>query len=284
MSADLHLHTYHSDGTWSPAELIETARKLKLSHIAITDHDTVAAIAEAKEHAGDDITLIPGIEINGVDKTPAGEQFDVHVLGYFIDPESPELKAVMSRQQAAREQLVDDVVAKLATCGLKISRDDIVSAAGRGSIGRPHICKAIVAAGGARDIEEAFQKYMSRKSEYYVPRRSVAPQEAVQAIRAAGGIASVAHPGKDQRMPEAILKLKEFGLQAVEAYHRSHSLELVKHYLKFARQNQLLVTGGSDCHGRQHGYPPSIGSVRVPLQVVQDLQLQLADSQVSVLQ
>jgi predicted metal-dependent phosphoesterase TrpH len=282
MSVDLHLHTYYSDGSWSPSQLVQAARALKLKHIAVTDHDTLAGIDEARQEAAGDLEVITGIEINTVYRSAEGADVDVHILGYFLDPSCRALKDIIERQQAAREKLVDDTIEKLAGKGIKLTRDSIAEFAGRGSIGRPHITRAIVAAGGAASIGEAFELYMTRGSEYYVSRASVAPQDAIAAINASGGVASVAHPGNNKEMEAIIVELKACGLKAVEAFHRAHTLTLVKHYMKFARQNGLGITGGSDCHGPYRNDPPSIGSVRVPLHVVHDLKaLQINGMEVS---
>lgn len=275
MAVDLHLHTYHSDGSWSPSELVSHAIRLKLSCIAITDHDSVAGIEEARLAAAEKLEVIAGIEINTILKEPDGSKRDVHILGYFIDPENEELKVIMQRQQDARNQLVDDIIEKVQSCGINLTIADVRECAGNGSIGRPHITRAIVKVGGAKNLTAAYERFMMRTSPDYVARHSVEPHEAIAAIRAAGGISSIAHPGKNVEIEPIILMLKEAGLNAVEAYHRSHNLKTVKRYLKFATANKMLVTGGSDCHGPSDGYPASIGTVSVSPDVVRNLKLTL---------
>lgn len=272
MAVDLHLHTHHSDGSWSPRQLVEEAIKLRFRHIAITDHDTTAGIAEATEVAGDQIEIIPGIEINTVLKRDGQDDFDVHILGYFITAGHSALEAVIAKQQEARLRLVDDAVVKLNSLGINLTHEAVRECAGEGSIGRPHITKAIVQVGGARSITKAYERFMDRNSEDYIARFSVTPQDAIKAITEAGGLASIAHPGKGDEICQTILELKEAGLHGVEAYHRSHGIKLVKRYIKFATANKMLVTGGSDCHGPSHGYPASIGSIRVPLDVLYSLR------------
>ncbi|HEY9789550.1 MAG TPA: PHP domain-containing protein [Candidatus Obscuribacterales bacterium] len=268
MPADLHLHTLHSDGSWTPTQVVEAACEQGLQCIAITDHDTVAGIAEAQRVAAARVEVIPGIEINTVYATANGERLDVHILGYFIDTDNADLRKTMQRQQDARHQLVADTIVRCNKLGIDLQMQHVIECAGTGSIGRPHLSRAIVKAGGAKDVTEAFSRFMSRESPDFIPRNSITPQEAIQAIESAGGIASIAHPGKNERMERVILELKEAGLRAVEAYHRSHSLELVKQYLRLAAINHMLATGGSDCHGPSDGYPASIGSVKVPIDVV----------------
>lgn len=272
MSADLHLHTVHSDGSWTPTELVNKAIELKLKVIAVTDHDTTAGLAEAQTAAGDKVEVIPGIEINSVLVREDGTRMDIHLLGYFIAADSGALQAVIKRQQDARQQLVEDTIAKMKSIGITLTREIVEEESGKGSIGRPHLTRAIVRVGGAPDVNAGFERFMHRKSPDFIPRHSVTPEDAIAAITAAGGIASIAHPGKNPAMDEVITALKEQGLRGIEAYHRSHGLPLIKKYLKMAAAKGMLVTGGSDCHGPYEDYPPSIGTLKVPIQVVQNLK------------
>jgi 3',5'-nucleoside bisphosphate phosphatase len=273
MTADLHLHTLHSDGSWSPEEVVQAAVQHGFKTIAITDHDTVAGIAAAQTRgAALGIEVIPGIEINSVYATSDGAYLDVHVLGYFIDVNCDQLHQVMQRQQEARHRLVRDTIERCNKVGIPLTIEHVQQCSGNGSIGRPHLARAIVKAGGAADVEKAFMRFMSRESNEFIPRNSVSPQEAIAAIQAAGGLSSIAHPGKSESMERVILDLKQVGLQGVESYHRSYSLKTVKHNLRLAAQHGLLVTGGSDCHGPSDGYPASIGSVKVPMDVVNNLR------------
>ena len=271
MTADLHLHTYYSDGNWSPAEVVDAAIKFGFQCMAITDHDTVAGLDEAREAAADHIRLIDGIEMNCIWVNPDGERQDVHILGYFIDKASPALKDAMDKQQEARMNYVRETLDRLREKGHKIELDDVISAAGKGSIGRPHVCAAMLKAGVTRDIQNAYRMLMNRDSEYRVIRRSITPQDAIKAIRAAGGISSLAHPGKDDFIPELVKELQDSGLQAIEAYHRGHTNTQVRKYLKLARDKGMLATGGSDCHGPYKEYPATIGTVRIPPDIVKAL-------------
>ena len=135
-----------------------------------------------------------------------------------------------------------------------------------------HLARAIIEAGGAKDASEAYDRYLARGSEFFVDRNSVTPEEAIEAITASGGIASIAHPGKGDHMFNLILKLKRAGLGAVEAYHRIHSVDRVKQYVRFASRNNLLVTGGSDCHGPFESYAATVGTIPVPAAVVEKLR------------
>ncbi len=272
MTIDLHLHTTHSDGTWRPSEMIEHAVKLKLTCIAITDHDTTAGISEGIAAAAGRLEIINGVEINTRAELKGSLKQDVHILGYFIDPTDSKLNNLFNRQQDARVAHVEQVIKKLNAHGIQVSMESIRAFTDGGPIGKPHITKAIVAAGGASDIIEAYEKFMSKNSAFYVQRNSVTPAEAIQAIRAAGGIASWAHPGDGEYVKDMLKELVSYGLGAIEAYHQMHSLETTQTIIDLANDLGLLITGGSDCHGPYEECPPSIGSVTVPEEIVTKLK------------
>lgn len=269
---DLHLHTHHSDGTWSPAELVEHAVKIGMKHIAISDHDTVCGIDEGLAAARGRLEIIPAIELNTIYKDEAGASHDVHILGYFIDKDNQELAASIAKQKAARADHVLDCIKLVTAAGVPITLEAVQECAGVGAIGKAHLTEAIVRAGGAPDLTAAYEKFMVRGSQFYADRKSISPYEAVAAIRAAGGIASIAHPGKEKHVIPLIEALKEIGLGGVEAYHRVHSLPLLRQYLRFANKHKMLVTGGSDCHGPYQEFESMMGSISLPPEVLKDLR------------
>lgn len=272
MSADLHLHTYYSDGTWSPRELVEKAIKLKLACIAVTDHDTLDGLTEAAEAAAGSIELLEGIEINTVWKNPDGRWQDVHILGYLIRKDSQTLQEVIRRQQQARLEQINQIIDRLRSAGWPLTFEQVRPFAGKGSIGRPHLARAMLQRKLVTTMEQAYDLLSGRDSPVFVHRLTVSPEEAVEAVVKAGGVASLAHPGKEPFVPELVRRLKSCGLGAVEAYHRSHRLKDVKRFLALARSEDIAVSGGSDCHGPYESYPPSIGTVRIPLALVEDLK------------
>ncbi len=272
MSCDLHLHTHYSDGTWSPAELVEQAFALKLSHIAITDHDTMDGIKEASLAAAGRLEIIPGIELSTVWRNGTAQEQDVHILGYYVDSSHSALKAIMASQQQARRDFADAAIAALMQLGIELTMERLLSHTGKGVIGRPHVTRAIVEAGGAESIEEAWGKFMQRQGDFYIPRQAPEPEAAIKAINLSGGVASLAHPGKTSHTEQLVAELKAAGLSAIEVFHRSHSLPKVKKYMRLATANQLIITGGSDCHGPLEDYPASIGSVFVPVDTVRVLK------------
>ena len=271
MSIDLHLHTNHSDGTWSVEELIEHAVKLKMRYIAITDHDTVSGISPAMQAAAGRLEIIPGVEINTNAVSGEKQKQDIHILGYFINPTEQNLNAVLKQQRDARLDHVGEVIKRLNKANIPLTMEKILSFTDGGSIGKAHITKAIVAVGGADNIKDAYDRFMSKTSEFYVPRNSMSPKAAIEAIRQAGGIASLAHPGKGEQAITTLSELLTYGLGAVEVYHRIHSVQTVQKLIRFANRNGLLVTGGSDCHGPYEDCPPSLGSISVPPDVVTKL-------------
>lgn len=272
MTVDLHLHTSHSDGTWTPPEMIEHAVKLKLKCIAITDHDTTYGIAEGRAAAAGRLEIINGVEINTRAESADLQKQDIHILGYFIDPDNQKLITLLKRQRDARISHVEKVIKKLNSHGIKISMESILVFTDGGPIGKPHITKAIVAAGGAPDITSAYEKFMSKKSEFYVPRESATPREAIETICHAGGIASLAHPGDGEHVRALVSDLKSQGLGAIEAFHQMHTAETVESIKKLADEYGVLITGGSDCHGPYEECQPSIGTVFVPEEVVLNLK------------
>ncbi len=268
MQADFHLHTHHSDGTWSPKELVEHAVKLKLTHIAVTDHDTTYGINEAIEAAQGRLEIIAAVEINTIRREPDGTHKDVHILGYFIDQRNEKLQNLLCRQRQARLEHVEKMVASLNAAGHPLTMTMLRDKAGLGAIGKAHITQCMVECGMAEDLMEAYEKYICKESPFYVRRESASPQEAIAAINDSGGFASIAHPGKSPEMLEYILSLKRAGLAGVEAYHRMHSVDLVRQYIRFANRNSLIVTGGSDCHGPYKEYKATAGSIALPKDIV----------------
>jgi 3',5'-nucleoside bisphosphate phosphatase len=268
MQADFHLHTHHSDGTWSPKELVEHAVRLKLTHIAITDHDTTYGINEAIEAAQGRLEIIAAVEINTILREPDGTHKDVHILGYFIDQGNKKLQDLLARQRQARQDHIEKLVANLNAAGHPITMEKIRDCAGLGAIGKAHITQSMVDCGMAESIMEAYEKYVSKESPFYVRRESASPEEAIAAINSSGGFASIAHPGKSPEMLAYILDLKSAGLAGVEAFHRMHSVNLVRQYIRFANRNSLIVTGGSDCHGPYKEYKATAGSIALPKDIV----------------
>ena len=250
MKSDLHIHTYYSDGVFSPEKIVDTALDVGLEVIALTDHDNVLSYDVAKKHLKeidkeDKLEIIQGVEINTLYKN-----YEVHILGYFFDENHSDFKKLLKMQQDARVKQTHEIISLLAKKeGIKIKYEDIVKqVAPGGSIGRPHIAKAITNAGGTSSVIEAYAKYIHDDSPVYVPRKTVSPQDAVEIIYDAGGIPVIAHP-HDLDIAETLIKeLMNYGLRGIEAYHRKHSPACVEYFSSMAEELGLIVTGGSDFH------------------------------------
>jgi hypothetical protein len=256
---DLHLHTTASDGTDTPAELVRACRAAGLSTMAVTDHDTVAALAESASEAGSaGIAFVPGIEI-----TAAWHRRDVHVLGYFIDPGSAALGAFLRAQVDNRLRRARAVGDKLASLGAPIDIEALIARLNGQPLLRPHIAAALVDAGHAADGVDAFDRYIGEGRPAYVGRRGAAPADVVRIIRDAGGLSSMAHPGVT-RADELIPALAAAGLDAIEAFHTDHAPEDTARYLALARRLGLAVTGGSDFHGFRSVHSNGFGTVCLP--------------------
>lgn len=263
--ADLHMHTTASDGTLTPAEMVRLAARNGLQAIAITDHDTVAGLPEAMA-AGRalGLTVIPGVELSC-----EMEGTEVHLLGYLCDWDHPPLAELLAAMRGGRRRRAAEAVARLAAAGHVISLDEVLELGGE-SVGRPHIARVLVASGHAASIKEAFDRFLVRGCVGYVPRPKLTPAEAIAAVRAAGGVPVVAHPGligSDAWVGQAIAA----GAMGLEAYHSDHAPEQSEHYRAWAEGIGLLVTGGSDSHGTKGSRVVEPGHVRVGLEVVERL-------------
>ncbi|MBI2833219.1 MAG: PHP domain-containing protein [Acidobacteria bacterium] len=258
---DLHVHTTASDGCCSPSEVVRRAAAAGVTVLSIADHDTTAAWREAHAAAtACGLSLVPGIEITAI----AGDR-DVHVLGYFFDPESPALTEFLVRQREDRMRRVAEMALRLATLGHPIDIQPIVDRAAANphhSVARPHVARALVDAGHATSIADAFNRYIGEGCPAYVPRVGASPARVVRIIRASGGIASLAHPGS-QDADALIPRLVEHGLDAIEAYHTEHDAGTRERYVQLADRLGLAVSGGSDFHGdSDHG--AAIAGVTLP--------------------
>ncbi len=246
---DMHTHSTASDGSMSPIELVREAKKQGLSAIALTDHDTVEGVAEALEE-GDrlGVEVVPGIEIS-VNYKP-----EMHILGYFPDRNKytaikKELNIVIEGRNSRNQKIIN----KLNELNVDITIEDVQAAAVGDIVGRPHIAKVLVAKGYARDIDDAFEKYLSKNGKAYFKRFELTPEVGIQAIRKAGGIPVLAHPIFLQKtyheLDEILLELKSYGLMGIEAIYSENSEQDTGNFLRLAIKHDLLVTGGSDFHG-----------------------------------
>ena len=266
MFADLHLHTNFSDGTYTPEELVAQAARNHLAAIALTDHDTVegcerAAIAcKAAE-----IEFIPGAEL-----TAEQNENEIHILGYFLDTQNEKLLAEIAKFQAVRQQRIHEMVARLNALKVPLRVEDVIALASCRSPGRPHVARALVKAGFCSSLDEAFERFLKKHRPAFVPKAKISSQVAIELIHQANGLAVMAHPGLN-RTDEVIPDLVDAGLDGIECFHTKHSTAVSEHYLEIADKYDLLVTGGSDCHGMSKG-KPLIGTIKLPFQHVEKLK------------
>ena len=253
MKIDLHIHTCFSDGVFTPEKIVDTAIDAGLNAIAITDHDNVLAYPIAvkyadkiaKENGNTPLEIIPGVEINTIYK-----DVEIHILGYFMNRDDADFQEMLKMQQNARIVQTKEIIHLLSKKeGIHVSFDKIKSlVAEGGSIGRPHIAKAITMAGGTTSVMEAYSKYINNDSDVYVQRKTISPHDAIEIIYDAGGIPVFAHPFDVEDAENLIKEFMHFGLRGVEAYHRKHSPAMVEYYSTIAEKNGLIITGGSDFH------------------------------------
>lgn len=248
MKADFHIHTHYSDGVFSPEKIVDLAVEAGLEAIALTDHDNVLSYQVAKNYIDKNninIQIIKGLEVNTLYK-----DYEVHILGYFPDDTDSDFVNMLKAQQHARFKQAKEIIRLLDKKeGIKISLNDIKAmVAEGGSIGRPHIAKAITNAGGTCGVIEAYNKYIHKDSPVYVERKTVSPFEAVEVIYEAGGVPVIAHPYDIDIAEKLIKDLMNCGLRGIEAYHRKHSPAIVEYFSSMAEELGLIVTGGSDFH------------------------------------
>jgi 3',5'-nucleoside bisphosphate phosphatase len=260
MKADLHMHTNFSDGTETPTEMVTRAAKLEFDIIAITDHDTVAGVEEALQ-AGEEIGIrvIPAVEI-----TAQFHHLELHMLAYFpLDEgngdgwQAPELLDHLKKHSNQRVKRAEQIIKKLNQLGVAVTMDDVHGQANlneAGTLGRPHIAAALVSKKYASSMDQAFSQYLKKGRPAWVDKERTDSRDVIEMVHRAGGIISLAHPGllHDDSIPS---ELCLEGIDGVEVYHSRHTHEQSARFRQWAEKNDLIVTGGSDCHGMLKGEP-----------------------------
>lgn len=258
---DLHLHTTASDGALTPTQLIDLIAKTSLRIISITDHDTTNGIDEAQEAVSklSDLTLIPGIEL-GTQDGPS----EVHLLGYFINHRDPGLVAALARFREERVVAAQQNVEKLRSLGVHITWERVRELAG-GTVGRPHIAKAMVEGGYVESVRDAFDKYLGDNGVGRVSRPKLDPVDALEMVHDAGGVGAIAHPRTVKELDRVAARLAEAGLAGIEVFAEKYGPEEQASYRAVSRRHGLVECGGSDYHAfgypnevtpGQHGPPP----------------------------
>jgi predicted metal-dependent phosphoesterase TrpH len=256
-AVDLHVHTNCSDGLLWPEAVIDFCIKNSIKILSITDHDTVQAYSIVNDYVRDkDIIMVPGVELS-----TAWHSIDFHILGYFVDLDNGDFQQKIDYFRKQRMKRGEAIVKKLNELGIDISMETVKKVAGNSVMGRPHVADALVKEEYVLTLDEAFARYLGYHAPAYVPKKYLTPQEAIDLIHGAHGVAVWAHPGpvgKDHFLGEFI----DMGLDGIEAFHPLHDVRTSRHYMNLAKRHDILYTGGSDCHARRERI--LIGTQNVP--------------------
>ena len=240
---DLHLHTTFSDGVYSPAQIVDLGKRSGLSAIAITDHDTVAGVAPTRHAAGAALEVVAGVEI-----TAEFRGRELHLLGYFFDPDNSKLLAALAHLRAARVGRFEQMVERLKGLGVHFEKWEFAHLTDAVTLGRRHLAEMLVKARKVGTVREAFQRWLGDDGRAAVPKTRLPVAEAIGLVRGAGGIAAWAHPNYHCTM-ETLRELRTHGLGAIEVEYPSFRTSRIKQLRQLAREAGLAITGGSDCHG-----------------------------------
>jgi predicted metal-dependent phosphoesterase TrpH len=266
---DLHVHTTASDGTLSPADVVALSESIGLVAVAITDHDTVAGLAEALA-AARTVEVVSGIELSV--QTDEGS---VHVLGLWLDHTDPVLFSRLKELLNSRLKRNTQIVARLRDLGMPVTMEEVAAVAGGTVIGRPHFAEVLLRHGYVSSTGQAFDKFLNRGKPAYVERMRLSPPEAFSLFHQVGGIAVLAHPGHIQLTPEKLERMlhrwKNQGLDGLEVYHPDHGPEYVALFRQMAHRVGLAESGGSDFHGSNRT-AIRLGAARAPAEILSDLR------------
>jgi predicted metal-dependent phosphoesterase TrpH len=254
---DLHMHSTASDGSRAPADVVRAAKRASLAAIALTDHDTVAGLDEARA-AGDEL----GVRVvNGVELSAVEGDTETHVLGLHLR-DTTVLERGLGELREMRNRRAQVIVQRLDELGVHITYEDVLAQAASGAVGRPHVARALVADGWATDLRDAFDRYLGAGRPAYVAKDQLSMRDAIAMIHAAGGLAVLAHPGQAGTL-ERLQALKALGMDGVEVKHPGHSPSDTARLRTLSEQLGLVPSGGSDWHGAVDG-PRTIGMMQVP--------------------
>lgn len=252
---DLHIHSTASDGTLAPRDIIALALRVPLGAIALTDHDSIAGSREVLiSGVPPDLGFLTGVEISADPPPSYPGPGSIHILGYGIRLDDPELNRVLEKLQNARRDRNPRIISLLNKLGIAIRLEEVEKEAGNGQPGRPHIAKLMVRKGVVKTIDEAFDRFLGNGRPAYAEKFRIESSHAIELVNAAGGIPVLAHPGlleleTNEQLDEILQEMIAFGLKGIEVYFSEHSQEQTKRYAELARRYDLLMTGGTDFHG-----------------------------------
>jgi len=255
LGIDLHIHSTASDGSLTPAEIINRAQRLNLAAIAITDHDSIYGSKEALQ-AGipPSLKFLTGVEISAAHPPFFPGSGSFHILGYCIRLDNQALNQALNRLREARKNRNPKIIKRLNELGLKISLEDVNPTIAHGQLGRPHIAQVMIKKGFVKSMDEAFDKFLGAGKPAYVDKNRIGCEETIKMIRDAGGVPVLAHPAllninDDFQLEELIQNLIKIGMRGIEVYYPEHSPEQMQRYRELANKYNLLITGGTDFHG-----------------------------------
>ena len=258
---DLHLHTNRSDGSDPPEKVVDRAISCGFAGIAITDHDTVTGVEPAGREA-----RLHGIEfIDGVEISALFGRIEVHVVGLGINVRHEPLTRKLLTFHETRAERVDRMIERLNVLGIPIERAEVEIQAGKaGALGRVHVARALVAREVVKTVQQAFDKFLRSGRKAYVPKRMISCRDAIELIHDAGGLAFLAHPGVGATLSKMLPRLLNLPFDGIEVYHTQHTPGHVTQFTQVAMERDLLISGGSDCHGTALKEDSDMGKVRVP--------------------
>jgi predicted metal-dependent phosphoesterase TrpH len=271
MAIDLHMHSTFSDGIYTPTQLVEMATQRKLVAMSVTDHDSLDGIPELVE-AGCKFSMET---ISGVELSSEFKGRDLHILGYGVDAANAPFQEMLRRFRETRYKRGIKIIEKLNDLGVSIEPAEVLAKSGKGALGRPHIAAVLVEKGIVSRTAEAFDKYIAEGGPAYVPKYKMTPEEAIEHIHGAGGLALTAHPGIFMENLAELDELVSKGFDGIEVYHPSHNATRIAELEAFAAERNLVVSGGTDFHGFP-GRDMPMGSVDIPYDVLRRLKERLA--------
>ncbi|CAN5385652.1 PHP domain-containing protein [soil metagenome] len=267
-AVDLHTHSSASDGLFPPRQLVREAHAVGLSAIGLTDHDTTAGLDDAEAEATSlGLFVVPGVELSATD---SGRE--AHTLGYFIDRDNEPFQVALRDFVTQRSERIDRMIARLQELGVPIDRDAVLTRAGVGTVGRPHVAWELIEMGAADDMVDAFDRYLGTGKPAYIPRPRLTPERAIEIIRSAGGAPVLAHPLSSPDPETLIARLAQNGLVGMEVTYGEYDQEQRDRLRRIADANDLIPTGGSDFHA--HNFKPGrdLGATSVPWETIERLK------------
>ncbi len=263
-AVDLHTHSTASDGMLTPTQLIQSAAKVGLSGIGLTDHDTTAGLAEAQTEASRlGLVVVPGVELSA-----SYQGREAHMLGYFIDPSNMEFQDKLAAFVKQRSERMTRMVERVNQLGIPVELDAVLEKAGTGTVGRPHLARVMIDLGAVSDISDAFNRYLGQGKPAYVPRPRLEPEDAVRLIMSAGGAPVLAHPFSTGDARAMVSRLAPVGLAGLEVWYGEYSPEQREELRQLAEGNGLIPTGGSDYHGPNFKPGRDLGGPPVPWETI----------------